>query len=172
MCSLNWKVIAFPMKLVVLFFSHRDVSDLSRLLFGKMLACTHTHTHTHTKHTHKTQKQAHTLWCQPHGRERETFAQACEVLVHEMQNWHLYCWIFNRILFGKMMSKSGPEARGKRRVDTCRSIVFRFLAGCSSTEIHYFLDLAFGPFKHYHTGTGYCYIHILESLSFWCHQCM
>ncbi|XP_076467049.1 small subunit processome component 20 homolog [Babylonia areolata] len=57
-----------------------------------------------------------------------------------------------RILYGKMLSKAGNETSGKRRSDVRRSIVLRFLAGCSSSELQYFLDLVFGPFKAFVTG--------------------
>ncbi|KAK7480717.1 hypothetical protein BaRGS_00028085, partial [Batillaria attramentaria] len=59
--------------------------------------------------------------------------------------------VLMRILYGKMLSKAGTETSGKRRVDIRRSIVFRFLAGCSPEEMQYFLDLVFGPFKRFVT---------------------
>ncbi|KAK7107774.1 small subunit processome component 20 homolog [Littorina saxatilis] len=56
--------------------------------------------------------------------------------------------VLMRILYGKMLSKAGTETAGKRRSDVRRSIVFRFLGGCAASEMQYFLDLVFGPFKH------------------------
>ncbi|KAL8599182.1 hypothetical protein ACOMHN_007898 [Nucella lapillus] len=56
-----------------------------------------------------------------------------------------------RILYGKMLSKAGNETSGKRRSDVRRSIVFRFLGGCSSQEMRGFLDLVFGPIKDFIT---------------------
>ncbi|XP_025097744.1 small subunit processome component 20 homolog [Pomacea canaliculata] len=59
--------------------------------------------------------------------------------------------VLMRILYGKMLSKAGNETSGRRRADTRRSIVLRFLAGCSSKEMQYFLGLVFGPFRQYVT---------------------
>ncbi|XP_015790909.1 small subunit processome component 20 homolog [Tetranychus urticae] len=53
-----------------------------------------------------------------------------------------------RILYGKMLSKTGSRTAGKANFDLRRSIVFRFLASCSKDEIMSFLKLSFAGFVH------------------------
>lgn len=53
--------------------------------------------------------------------------------------------ILMRILFGKMLSQTGPKTSGKKNSQIRRSIVFRYLSGCSQAELQVFLDLAFKP---------------------------
>ena len=62
-----------------------------------------------------------------------------------------------RILYGKMLSKAGNETAGRRRADVRRSIVFRFLAGCTPAEMKIFLGLVFGPFNQFVTGSKYIF---------------
>ncbi|XP_076304449.1 small subunit processome component 20 homolog isoform X2 [Tachypleus tridentatus] len=53
--------------------------------------------------------------------------------------------ILMRILYGKMLYKTGGNTGGK---SIRRGIILRFLAGCNESELKIFLMLAFSPFKH------------------------
>ncbi|XP_061192168.1 small subunit processome component 20 homolog [Saccostrea echinata] len=57
--------------------------------------------------------------------------------------------ILMRILYGKMHSKTGKDSAGKSHSQFRRSIVFRFLNGCSGEEIIKFMDMVFESFKHF-----------------------
>ncbi|XP_074595747.1 small subunit processome component 20 homolog [Brevipalpus obovatus] len=48
-----------------------------------------------------------------------------------------------KILYGKLLSKTGTKTAGKANADVRRSIIFRFLASCSGDEIILFVELAF-----------------------------
>ncbi|RWS23179.1 small subunit processome component 20-like protein, partial [Leptotrombidium deliense] len=52
-----------------------------------------------------------------------------------------------RILYGKMLSKTGPNTSGQAKSTLRRSIVFRFLAGCPENELNLFINLAFAAFS-------------------------
>ena len=67
-------------------------------------------------------------------------------------------YALRRILYGKMLSKAGNETAGRRRADVRRSIVFRFLAGCTPAEMKIFLGLVFGPFNQFVTGSKYSFL--------------
>lgn len=55
--------------------------------------------------------------------------------------------IILRILYGKMTSKLGAEKKGGGQ--TRRSLIMRYLAGCSETELKMFIEMAFAYFKQY-----------------------
>ncbi|XP_078326712.1 small subunit processome component 20 homolog isoform X1 [Crassostrea virginica] len=59
--------------------------------------------------------------------------------------------ILMRILYGKMHSKTGKDSAGKSNSQFRRSIVFRFLNGCSGQEIIQFMDMVFESFRHFVT---------------------
>ncbi|XP_034333284.2 small subunit processome component 20 homolog [Magallana gigas] len=59
--------------------------------------------------------------------------------------------ILMRILYGKMHSKTGKDSAGKSNSQFRRSIVFRFLNGCSGDEIIKFMEMVFENFKHFVT---------------------
>lgn len=52
-----------------------------------------------------------------------------------------------RILYGKMTSKLGADKKGGGQAR--RSLVMRYLAGCSENELKMFIEMAFSQFKHY-----------------------
>ncbi|XP_022238550.1 small subunit processome component 20 homolog [Limulus polyphemus] len=56
--------------------------------------------------------------------------------------------VLMRILYGKMLYKTGGNTGGKSNAHIRRGIVLRFLAGCNESELKMFLMLAFSPFKH------------------------
>ncbi|XP_022111823.1 small subunit processome component 20 homolog [Acanthaster planci] len=74
--------------------------------------------------------------------------------------------ILLRLLYGKMMSKTGPGTQGKSGGAVRRSTILRFIAGSSSNELSVFLDLVLEPCRQvlkddcYTTMTEY-----LDSLS-------
>lgn len=51
-----------------------------------------------------------------------------------------------------MHSKTGKDSAGKSNSQFRRSIVFRFLNGCSGDEIIKFMEMVFENFKHFVTG--------------------
>ncbi|XP_015925192.1 small subunit processome component 20 homolog [Parasteatoda tepidariorum] len=55
--------------------------------------------------------------------------------------------ILMRVLYGKMLYKTGNNTVGKAQANTRRSLVLRFLAGCKADELKMFFDLVFLPFK-------------------------
>ncbi|XP_054720944.1 small subunit processome component 20 homolog [Uloborus diversus] len=55
--------------------------------------------------------------------------------------------VLMRILYGKMLHKTGNNTTGKSQANTRRSLVLRFLAGCKAEELIMFFDLVFLPFK-------------------------
>nr|XP_002120920.1 small subunit processome component 20 homolog [Ciona intestinalis]XP_009860979.1 small subunit processome component 20 homolog [Ciona intestinalis] len=55
--------------------------------------------------------------------------------------------ILLRILFGRMRSKTGGSSGGKQNSSTRRSIIIRFLAGVSSSELEDFIYLIVEPYK-------------------------
>lgn len=57
--------------------------------------------------------------------------------------------IILRILYGKMTSKLGAEKKGGGQ--TRRSLIMRYLAGCTETELQMFIGMAFAHFKQYMT---------------------
>lgn len=57
--------------------------------------------------------------------------------------------IILRILYGKMTSKLGAEKKGGGQ--TRRSLVMRYLAGCTENELKIFIEMAFIHFKEYMT---------------------
>lgn len=57
--------------------------------------------------------------------------------------------IILRILYGKMTSKLGAEKKGGGQ--TRRSLIMRYLAGCTETELKMFIEMAFAHFKEYMT---------------------
>ncbi|XP_021355382.1 small subunit processome component 20 homolog [Mizuhopecten yessoensis] len=59
--------------------------------------------------------------------------------------------ILMRILYGKMLTKTGKETAGRSHSNLRQSIVLRFLNGCSMGEVVNFLDMVFMPFKHFIT---------------------
>ena len=61
---------------------------------------------------------------------------------------HLMLYLM-RILYGKMLSKTGSQTAGKSKANLRRSIVFRFLAACSESELMLFVELAFSSFINY-----------------------
>ncbi|XP_023234617.1 small subunit processome component 20 homolog [Centruroides sculpturatus] len=56
--------------------------------------------------------------------------------------------VLMRILYGKMLCKTGNSTSGKNHAQTRRNLVLRFLAGCKEDEIQIFIDIAFFRFKH------------------------
>ncbi|XP_033739688.1 small subunit processome component 20 homolog isoform X2 [Pecten maximus] len=59
--------------------------------------------------------------------------------------------ILMRILYGKMLTKTGKETAGRSHSNLRQSIVLRFLNGCTMEEVVMFLDLVFLPFRHFIT---------------------
>lgn len=59
--------------------------------------------------------------------------------------------ILMRILYGKMLTKTGKETAGRSHSNLRQSIVLRFLNGCNMEEVVMFLDLVFLPFHHFIT---------------------
>lgn len=57
--------------------------------------------------------------------------------------------IILRILYGKMTSKLGAEKKGGGQ--TRRSLIMRYLAGCTETELKMFIEMAFAHFQQYMT---------------------
>ncbi|XP_063423263.1 small subunit processome component 20 homolog isoform X1 [Mytilus trossulus] len=57
--------------------------------------------------------------------------------------------VLMRILYGKMLSKTGKDSSGKSKSNFRRTIVFRFIMGCQSKEICVFLDMVFSSFQSY-----------------------
>lgn len=57
--------------------------------------------------------------------------------------------IILRILYGKMTSKLGAEKKSGGQ--TRRSLILRYLAGCTEIELKMFLEMAFAYFKQYIT---------------------
>ncbi|XP_023930047.1 small subunit processome component 20 homolog [Lingula anatina] len=57
-----------------------------------------------------------------------------------------------RILYGKMLHKTGKDSAGKGHSQFRKAIVFRFLAGCQQQELKIFMDLIFQPFVNFATG--------------------
>lgn len=57
--------------------------------------------------------------------------------------------IILRILYGKMTSKLGAEKKSGGQ--TRRSLIMRYLAGCTDTELKMFIEMAFAYFKQYMT---------------------
>lgn len=55
--------------------------------------------------------------------------------------------IILRILYGKMTSKLGADKKGGGQAR--RSLVMRYLAGCSENELKMFIEMAFSQFKQY-----------------------
>lgn len=55
--------------------------------------------------------------------------------------------IILRILYGKMTSKLGADKKGGGQAR--RSLVMRYLAGCSKNELKMFIEMAFSQFKQY-----------------------
>ncbi|KAJ2937884.1 hypothetical protein O0L34_g18707 [Tuta absoluta] len=55
--------------------------------------------------------------------------------------------IILRILYGKMTSKQATDKKGGGQ--TRRSLVMRYLAGCTESELKMFVDMAFSHFKQY-----------------------
>ncbi|KAG8180889.1 hypothetical protein JTE90_018389 [Oedothorax gibbosus] len=55
--------------------------------------------------------------------------------------------ILMRILYGKMLYKTGGNTSGKNLANARRSLVLRFLAGCKAEELNMFFELVFLPFK-------------------------
>ncbi|KFM72555.1 Small subunit processome component 20-like protein, partial [Stegodyphus mimosarum] len=55
--------------------------------------------------------------------------------------------VLMRIMYGKMLHKTGNNTTGKSQAQTRRSLVLRFLAGCKAEELKMFFDLVFLPFK-------------------------
>ncbi|XP_071112967.1 small subunit processome component 20 homolog [Haliotis cracherodii] len=53
------------------------------------------------------------------------------------------------VLYGRMQSRIGKETTGKAKSNVRRAVVFRFLAGCSTTELKVFLDLVFQPLLNF-----------------------
>ncbi|XP_071486938.1 small subunit processome component 20 homolog [Diadema antillarum] len=53
-----------------------------------------------------------------------------------------------RILYGKMLSKTGPGTQGKSGIATRRSVILRFIAGSSAAEMKVFIDLVLEPCQH------------------------
>lgn len=74
---------------------------------------------------------------------RKYLVYPCSILVWDS---------FTRILYGKMHSKTGKDSAGKSNSQFRRSIVFRFLNGCSGDEIIKFMEMVFENFKHFVTG--------------------
>lgn len=46
-----------------------------------------------------------------------------------------------------MLHKTGNNTTGKAQANTRRSLVLRFLAGCTAKELKMFFDLVFMPFQ-------------------------
>lgn len=57
--------------------------------------------------------------------------------------------IILRILYGKMTSKLGADKKGGGQ--SRRSLIMRYLAGCTETELKMFIEMAFTHFKQYMT---------------------
>ncbi|RWS09630.1 hypothetical protein B4U79_02561 [Dinothrombium tinctorium] len=53
-----------------------------------------------------------------------------------------------RIIYGKMLYKTGDHTSGQSKSSLRRSVVFRFLAGCPEDELFVFFKLAFSSFTH------------------------
>ncbi|XP_060070430.1 small subunit processome component 20 homolog [Ylistrum balloti] len=59
--------------------------------------------------------------------------------------------ILMRILYSKMLTKTGKETAGRSHSNLRQSIVLRFLNGCSMEEVVTFLDMVYMPFHHFIT---------------------
>ena len=69
-----------------------------------------------------------------------------------------------RILYGKMLSKTGPNTQGKGGGAVRRNIILRFLAGSQSeTEMDVFMELVMQPCQHLIQGTVTHYIGFAEN---------
>ena len=67
------------------------------------------------------------------------------------------CLLSSRILYGKMLSKTGKDSSGKAKSNYRRTIVFKFIIGCETSEICLFLDMVFSSFTSYTSGKSlYC----------------
>ena len=65
----------------------------------------------------------------------------------------IICVIFiSRILYGKMLTKTGTDTSGRTNVQVRKNIVMRFLGGCKQDELSIFLNLIFEPLQHLVTG--------------------
>lgn len=72
-----------------------------------------------------------------------------------MKNGQLIDGIIFRILYNKMVSRSAVKRGSKGSAALSkRSVVFRFLAGCSEKEMEVFLQMAFRTFQDYNDGRG------------------
>lgn len=72
--------------------------------------------------------------------------------------------IILRILYGKMMHKAGPSSTGKDNIKYRQSLILRFIAGFSDSEIDVFLDLAFQLFRNF-VETEDVYEHVLRTMA-------
>ncbi|KAI1301643.1 Small subunit processome component 20 -like protein [Halotydeus destructor] len=57
--------------------------------------------------------------------------------------------ILMRILYGRMLSKTGGHSSGRAQTQNRRATVFRFLVGCNDMEIKLFTDLALTALAEY-----------------------
>lgn len=62
-------------------------------------------------------------------------------------------WLFCRILYGRMRTKSGNKFQSKSNATLRSTIVLRFLVGCQPEEMGMFIDLLLEPVCHYAEGT-------------------
>lgn len=57
--------------------------------------------------------------------------------------------ILLRILFGKMKGQIGKKSSGRDKADQRKTLVMRFISGCTTDEILYFFGILFNPiFRH------------------------
>lgn len=66
--------------------------------------------------------------------------------MHCQKNNSSFHFVF-RILYGKMLHKTGNNTAGKAQANARKSLVLRFLGGCTADELKMFFDLVFTPFR-------------------------
>lgn len=57
--------------------------------------------------------------------------------------------IILRILFGKMLGRIGKRVSGRDQSELRKTIVMRFIAGCKTDEVIFYLNLVLGPLQEY-----------------------
>lgn len=72
--------------------------------------------------------------------------------------------ILIRILYGKMMFKTGSGSSGKDNIQHRQAVILRYIAGLADSEIDVFLDLAFQLFSDF-TQTGDIYQTVVKTMN-------
>ncbi|KAJ8314703.1 hypothetical protein KUTeg_006853 [Tegillarca granosa] len=74
--------------------------------------------------------------------------------------------ILMRVLYGKILQKTGNDNAGKTNAYARRSIIFRFLNGCTRQELCSFMEMVFAPLKYLITDNPYSMvIEVMNSLN-------